>query len=192
MRVSPGALIGVIALVFAVTGAAVALPGKGSVDSGDIQKNAVKSKHIKNKQVKASDVNVASVGGLFGAGLLGGEGDIPPAAANIPGVAGLPVIGSGGGFASLPIPRGGLTLRDLIVTSDAVETRPIIVGFERNDDNVFLNCAINIGQTSCQSDAGDRLRLEAGDTLNMNAIAPGSPAPFGGAELTYGYRAVGG
>ena len=189
-RPSAGTLIGIVALVFAMTGAAIALPGRNSVDSGDIKKNAVRSADIKNGQVKAPDVNAGSVDGLFGVGLLGGDDFVPPAPSNVPSVAGQSVIGSGG-TSSLPIPRGGLSVRDLIVRSDTVETRPMIVGFERNNDNVFLNCTINIAQTSCQSAAAAKLQLAGGDTLNMTAIAASLPVAFDGAELTYAYRAVG-
>jgi hypothetical protein len=51
---SAGTLIGTLALVFAVTGAAVALPGKDTVNSGD----------IKNKQVKAADIGKPKVRNL--------------------------------------------------------------------------------------------------------------------------------
>ncbi len=45
------------------TGAAVALPGNGSVDSGDIKKNAVKAKHIAPSALKCPG-NMRRVGGL--------------------------------------------------------------------------------------------------------------------------------
>ncbi len=66
MRPSPALVVAMIALVAAMSGAAAALPGKSSVNSGDIKDGAVKatdikddavrSKHIKGKSVKGSDV----------------------------------------------------------------------------------------------------------------------------------------
>ena len=56
-RLSPALVISVIALFVAIGGVAGALPGKNSVDSGDIKKNAVKSVDISNKKgVKSPDV----------------------------------------------------------------------------------------------------------------------------------------
>jgi hypothetical protein len=46
-RPSPGLVIAVIALFAALSGAAFALPGKNSVDSGDVKKNTLKGKDIK-------------------------------------------------------------------------------------------------------------------------------------------------
>jgi hypothetical protein len=43
---SPGLVVGVIALIAALSGTAIALPGKNTVDSGDIKKGAVKTSDI--------------------------------------------------------------------------------------------------------------------------------------------------
>jgi hypothetical protein len=56
MRPSPALIVGLVALVFAMSGAAIALPGKDTVGSNDIKDNAVRSKQIKGKSVKGSDV----------------------------------------------------------------------------------------------------------------------------------------
>ena len=61
-RLGSAHVIALIALVLAVTGTSVALPGKNSVDSGDIKKNAVTSSDIRNKNVKAADVALNSLG----------------------------------------------------------------------------------------------------------------------------------
>jgi hypothetical protein len=45
-----------VALFIVLGGSAVALPGKGSVDSGDIKKKAVKSKNIAKKAVKSKNI----------------------------------------------------------------------------------------------------------------------------------------
>jgi hypothetical protein len=71
---SPGLIVAVVALVVAMTGAAIALPGKNSVKPGDIAKNAVKSKQIKNGQVKSSDIGDNQVkAGEIAAGAVGAE-----------------------------------------------------------------------------------------------------------------------
>ena len=51
-----GLLVAMIALVVAVAGGAVALPGKNTVDSGDIRKKAVKSRHIGKNAVKGKHI----------------------------------------------------------------------------------------------------------------------------------------
>jgi hypothetical protein len=56
MRPSPALIVGLVALVLAMSGAAIALPGKDTVGSNDIKDNAVRSKQIKGKSVKGSDV----------------------------------------------------------------------------------------------------------------------------------------
>jgi hypothetical protein len=72
IRRSPGVVIGVIALVVAMTGGAVALPGKNKVKSDDIAKNAVKSKHIKS--IKSADIGANAVGAdAIAAGAVGGS-----------------------------------------------------------------------------------------------------------------------
>ena len=60
-RGHPGTVIGVVALVAALSGSAIALPGTNTVDSGDIKNNAVKSIDIKNNGVKAKDLRIAYI-----------------------------------------------------------------------------------------------------------------------------------
>jgi hypothetical protein len=54
-------IVGVVALVLAVSGAAAALPGRGSVETNDIVRNAVKSKQIKDGQVRTADLAEGAV-----------------------------------------------------------------------------------------------------------------------------------
>ena len=61
LRPSPAMLVAVVALVFALTGAAIALPGKGSVDKNDLAKNAVKTKTIKNGAVSGPKLKAGAV-----------------------------------------------------------------------------------------------------------------------------------
>jgi hypothetical protein len=62
LRPSPAAVIAVVALVFAVSGVAVALPGKNSVVSKDIKKNAVTAAKIKNGAVTEPKLGDGAVG----------------------------------------------------------------------------------------------------------------------------------
>jgi hypothetical protein len=72
-KVSPGVVLGVIAILIALSGTSIALPGKNTVDSGDIKKNAVKSSDISNsKGVKSPDVvNDTLTGADINEGSLG-------------------------------------------------------------------------------------------------------------------------
>ncbi len=58
-RPSAGTVLGTVALVFALTGAAVALPGSNSVNSGDIKNGQVKTADLSKKAV-APKVKVQS------------------------------------------------------------------------------------------------------------------------------------
>lgn len=63
-RPSPALFVAIIALVAALGGTAVALPGKGSVDKNDLAKNVVKSKNIAKGAVKSSDIKNDGVKGI--------------------------------------------------------------------------------------------------------------------------------
>lgn len=56
LRLSPATVIAGIALFAALSGAAIALPGKNSVDSGDLKANSVTSQDLRNKNVKTGDL----------------------------------------------------------------------------------------------------------------------------------------
>ena len=51
-RPSPALVLSVVALFAALSGAAIALPGKNTVDSGDVKKNSLKGKDIKESTLK--------------------------------------------------------------------------------------------------------------------------------------------
>src|SRR5215210_2454850 len=55
-KVSPGVVLGVVAILIALSGTSIALPGKNSVDSGDIKKNAVRTADVKNQNLRGIDV----------------------------------------------------------------------------------------------------------------------------------------
>ena len=56
LRPTPALIVAMTALVMAMSGAAVALPGRGDVEANDIAKNAVKSKHIAKNAVRSQEV----------------------------------------------------------------------------------------------------------------------------------------
>jgi hypothetical protein len=99
-RPSPAMVVAFAALVAALSGTAVALPGKNTVDSGDIKKGAVKTKNIaKNAvtrpKVRNGAINSAKVANnsLTGADINEGTlGQVPSAnqanSANTAGTAG--------------------------------------------------------------------------------------------------------
>ncbi len=61
-RRAPGLAIAATALTMLLAGSAQALPGKKSVDRGDLQNNVVRSKTIANGQVKGVDVAFGAIG----------------------------------------------------------------------------------------------------------------------------------
>ena len=63
LRPTPALIVAMIALVAAMSGAAVALPGKDDVTSNDIADNAVKSKHIVKNAVRSQEVQGKSLKG---------------------------------------------------------------------------------------------------------------------------------
>ncbi len=62
-RPSPALIVSIVALVAALAGSALALPGKNSVTSNDIKKNSVKSKTVKDKSLLGKDVKDDSITG---------------------------------------------------------------------------------------------------------------------------------
>ena len=96
-RPSPALLVAVIALVAALAGSAVALPGKNQVDKNDIKKGAVTKKALKKgavtkKAIKAGAVTEAKLGdGAVTAAKIG-----PHEAVHVVGAPGEPPFGTGG------------------------------------------------------------------------------------------------
>ena len=54
-------VVAVLAFVAALTGFAGALPGKNTIDTGDIKRNAVRSSDIKNDRVTGNDVKESTL-----------------------------------------------------------------------------------------------------------------------------------
>ena len=55
-RPSPALAVAFIALLAALSGTAVALPGKNTVDSGDIKRNAVRSSDVRSGAIRTADI----------------------------------------------------------------------------------------------------------------------------------------
>ena len=55
-RPSPAMVIAVVALIAGLTGSAIALPGRNTVDRNDLKRNVVKTKNIKAKAVKRGKI----------------------------------------------------------------------------------------------------------------------------------------
>jgi hypothetical protein len=54
--------VALVALAVSLTGSAVALPGKNSVDANDIRRNAINSADVRNETLKGKDINEATLG----------------------------------------------------------------------------------------------------------------------------------
>ena len=61
-RPSGSMAVAFVALLAALSGTAVALPGTNSVDSGDIKNNNVRSKDLRNNDVRGKDIRAGTVG----------------------------------------------------------------------------------------------------------------------------------
>ena len=62
-RPSPAMAVAFVALLAALSGTAIALPGTNTVDSGDLKNGAVTTKDIKNNNVRGRDVRNGSLTG---------------------------------------------------------------------------------------------------------------------------------
>src|SRR5215216_511732 len=62
-RPSPAMAIAFVALLVALSGTAVALPGTNTVNSGDIVNNTIRSKDVRNNTVRSKDVRNGSLTG---------------------------------------------------------------------------------------------------------------------------------
>ncbi len=58
---SPAMVVAFVALLAALSGTAIALPGTNTVDSGDIKNNNVRSKDIRNNNVRGTDIRTGAV-----------------------------------------------------------------------------------------------------------------------------------
>lgn len=150
-------ILSVVALVFALTGAAVALPGKGSVDKNDIKKNAVKSKQIKNGQVKGVDI---------AAGVI-------PAVPNVPQTAYGKVTRDAGGVTVDPAavginsaiagPLGGMICYDLAFAPSTGQATPVNEGIANQPRIAELAIP-----SSCAAPHNDAVTITREENLDSN------------------------
>jgi hypothetical protein len=90
-RLTPSLVLSVGALFLALSGAAVALPGTDTVDSGDIVDDTVRSEDIKNDKVKTADLQDEGVTkddlgpGSVGASEIGDAIEARSASVSVPG-----------------------------------------------------------------------------------------------------------
>ena len=89
-RPTPAMAVAFIALLAALSGTAVALPGTNSVDGGDIKKNTVRGTDIRNGTILSKDINRKTRSALRGqtgpagpAGAQGPQGDTGAAATKL-------------------------------------------------------------------------------------------------------------
>jgi hypothetical protein len=62
-RPSPAMAVAFVALLAALTGTAVALPGTNTVNSGDIVNNTIRSKDVRNNNLRGKDIRNGSLAG---------------------------------------------------------------------------------------------------------------------------------
>jgi len=62
-RPSPAMAVAFVALLAALSGTAIALPGTSSVDSGDVKNNSIRSKDVRNNNLRGKDVRNSSLAG---------------------------------------------------------------------------------------------------------------------------------
>jgi hypothetical protein len=116
-------VVAFVALVAALSGTAVALPGSNSVNSGDIKNNTITSSDIKNNSIKSTDVkNGSLLSKDFKSGQLPAGPAGPAGAAGAPGAA-------GSALALAHVKLDG--------TLDAAASKAVIL---RNHPNTGLTC----------------------------------------------------
>jgi hypothetical protein len=69
---SPALLVGMIALVAALAGTAIALPGRNTVNSGDIKPGQVKTSDLRNNAATGEKVKESTLGTVPNAGTVNG------------------------------------------------------------------------------------------------------------------------
>jgi hypothetical protein len=62
-RPSPAMGVAFLALLAALSGSAIALPGTATVDSGDLRNNSVRSKDVRNNNLRGTDVRSGTLRG---------------------------------------------------------------------------------------------------------------------------------
>lgn len=129
-----------IALFVAISGVAGALPGKNTVNSGDIKKNGVKSIDLKNDGVTGADVKESTLDipaaavtkDTFGASVNAG-GQVTTT--TLPGTS---ATASGGGLYTVTFPRNIQSCAPVISVADGGPAEPARA-FVSGASNVFVS-----------------------------------------------------
>ena len=159
-RIGSAHVIAVVALVMAVTGTSIALPGNNSVDSGDIRKNAVTTNDIRNSNVKKADLAASAVttgkikdGNVIGADVSEGSLGTVPTAAKANNVSFAVVANPGG-------PANATLARSSAPAPTVVEANGVQVVFNRD----VSGCAYSVSKSN------------AGSMVEMSGFAQASTA----------------
>jgi hypothetical protein len=183
-RPSPAMVVSMIALFVALSGSAVALQGRNSVDSGDIKKNAVRSTDIKSPNgVRSNDVKNETLKGVDI-----GVGQVASADITDQSVTGTDI--ENGSVGSADITDESLTPADLGANSvERSEIASAAVGADEVGDNIAPrfntvsvaggaaeNGAAVLGETTASCLAGE-------DLVSGNGWWLDDANPGGGEEL---------
>ncbi len=187
---SPAAVVAVVALVVAGSGASYAA---GKIDTGDLSKNAVTSKKIKNGTIKVKDMKGSAVAALKGAtGPAGAAGPAGPAgAAGAQGPAGSArayAVTTNAGVGSLitartsgfsTLSKGGvgiwcLTLSDATINRDTLA--PIVSVEYGNTVDLNASAHVRAAAASCAAPADVEIRTAisgvADDEVAFSVMVP--------------------
>lgn len=172
-------LVALLALVVALGGTAGALPGKGSVQSNDIKKNAVKSKHVKKDSLKGADILESSLGSV-------------PSADN--GATRISYKGVVGGGPQVIFNGGGLVLKatcvdanDLVITMESTVNDAAVFAESHDHDGSGNSDGDNDNTYEQQGDFdagqpvaldGDNLHADDGQGVEINYSNPNGTEVF--------------
>ncbi len=155
-RPSLALIVALLALVVALGGTAGALPGKGSVQSNDIKKNAVKGKHVKNDSIKGADVLESSL-------------DTVRSAEN--GATRISYKGVAGGAPQVIFNGGGLVLK-----ATCVDANDLVITMEStvNDAAVFADSHDHDGSGAGNDDADNSYEHQGDFDAGQPVVLDGS------------------
>ena len=139
-RPSLALVVALVALVVALGGTAIALPGKGSVRGNDIKSDAIKSKHVKDDKLMGVDILESSLG------------EVPSAAAADNGATRISYKGAVGDASQVIFNGGGLVLRASCLAADE-----LVITMESTVNNaaVFADSQDHDGTGNDNGDSND-------------------------------------
>lgn len=137
-RPAPGLIVAVIALVAALSGSAIALPGKNSVRGNDIRADSIKIKHIADNKVKGNHVDESTLEKVPAAAVADAAG-VADAADN--GAARVSYKGAAGSAEQTIFSAGGLVLKascsagnDLVLTMESTVNNAAVFADSHDHD----------------------------------------------------------